>query len=320
MFIVLLMASCHFSNGVDCLVFETDSIGYFNPDTGQCEDLGIYPCDSECGPCPLAAAEELSIAVPPWGSCSSQCTGQGETACLETPNCLAVYDETSEIKFRQCMEVGYSGTSSSPCEEKTAYECTSSDSCVAIYDDNGFSRCQNEKVGCYGDQDCSANSICNASEICLLPPGCGSSPSTACPAVCYGFCTPAMSSCFGPITCTDVAPSCRTGEVPLTSNGCYTGQCGAITDCEAITGNCQDQVACDLPSPSCPADTTATVANGCYTGQCIPDFLCGSITCSELDEATCNTSQNCTANYTGFDCICDATGCICQSWQFASCE
>jgi hypothetical protein len=42
--------------------------------------------------------------------------------------------------------------------------------------------------GCFSNEECADGLLCNASEICLPPPGCDAATGESCADVCYGFC------------------------------------------------------------------------------------------------------------------------------------
>jgi hypothetical protein len=95
-------------------------------------------------------------------------------------------------------------------------------------------------------------------------------------------------TCNAPVTCATAAPICPDGNVPLVLDGCYTGQCRAIAQCES--------------APSC-ADLTHEA-----------DCLARSGDCSAV-----YTGHGCHTP-TGVACQSGDSNCVCTSFTFASCE
>jgi hypothetical protein len=197
------------------------------------------------------------------------------------------------------------------CAGLDAWECSRHDDCKAIHAGNGcyvgaedgaalmdcdplgwFLACEDEGIGCYSDYECPAGMRCNAWEICLPPPGCGGAgddPGTGqpyydCDAACYGTCVPTdptdPGSCWGPIYCDALTPDCPMGTTPGIKDGCWTGLCIPLDECEPTVVEC-------------------------------------SMVTSE-DE--CLARPDCTTYYEGYNCVCDSSGaCYCADWKFSYC-
>jgi hypothetical protein len=106
-----------------------------------------------------------------------------------------------------------------------------------------------------------------------------------------GTCMPGLDpagACTGALTCTNRAPKCGDGEVPLLKDGCYTGACRAIAACEA--------------PPLCEAI------------QHEPDCAVRTADCSVI-----TTGHNCTKP-DGTACRTGDTNCKCETYTFAGCE
>jgi hypothetical protein len=182
------------------------------------------------------------------------------------------------------------------CQDGTCEEagfCATNADCPDGFHCDGRSSCVPDT--CASDADCLAGQTCNNG-------GC----ETTC--VCendaqaiaggYGYCDETRStcmpgsdpagSCAGQVTCNIVAPTCPAGEVPLILDGCYTGSCKAIAQCDAAP-SCSALA----HEPDCLADNTRCSA--VYNG----------INCKKPDGTQCNAGD---------------TNCTCESFQFASCQ
>jgi hypothetical protein len=156
----------------------------------------------------------------------------------------------------------------------------------------GGNKCAAEKdcaAGCTCDaatSTCVETGFCSVKEDCAAGFDCDTQRST---------CVPVKYSCAGELapTCTNGAPKCTEGSVPLIQDGCYTdingdGQfdCMVIKECTA--------------APACEAFQ--------YSSDC-SNAACTVVTRGE----NCRTS-------TGTTCTDGAPGCICQKYTFERCE
>ena len=128
---------------------------------------------------------------------------------------------------------------------------------------------------------------CNAGEVCLSPPGCEDSPDgfIDCDAACYGYCvpddTPDPGNCSGEVFCDALPPACPADTLPGIKDGCWTGYCIPLAQCE------------DLP------------------------IACAEIG----NESQCIDRADCTPLYEGGDCTCDELGnCECTDLHFVACR
>jgi hypothetical protein len=215
---------------------------------------------------------------------SSTCTDPGSGSgsagsgygCKSNADCAAgCYCDT---KTGTCTEGGFC-TQNSDCGP--GYTCdTTRSSCIP---------------GCGSDTDCPQGQYCDTStSTCTASCTCA----TDADAVKAGFgycdesrmtCMPGSDpngSCAGAVTCTTAKPSCPSGQVPTISNGCYTGNCEAISACDAspVCANINDEQDC-LARTDCAA---------VYTG----------INCKKPDGTACHAGD---------------TNCTCASFQFNSC-
>ena len=93
--------------------------------------------------------------------------------------------------------------------------------------------------------------------------------------------TPDPGKCYGEVLCDGPPPTCPPNTLPGVLDGCWSGYCIPVDDCEP------------------------------------PPVACASIG----DETTCVDRFDCTPLYEGVDCVCDEFGmCECADWLFVSCE
>jgi hypothetical protein len=160
-------------------------------------------------------------------------------------------------------------------------------------------QCPGGGNSCASNKDCAAGCFCDAAKgtcdeggFCSEQADCG--PNMECDED-RSSCIPSTASCTGAIapTCTNGAPKCAQGSVPLISNGCYyDGNGDGQFDCMAIT-QCKAPPTCDAYqySADCAAASCKTITRG----------------------------ENCTTP-TGQACVDGQAGCICQMYKFARCE
>jgi hypothetical protein len=244
--------------------------GLRNPDTGECVYLGGGgggggECDA-CGNCPPSATTDEAGAeapTPTWGTCDSPCSGLDEFTCLATSACRAIYTGGDELTFAECWATDQTGPiQGGSCDGLDATTCSMHDDCSAVHvsgcaagdgDGSGgadvpvdpcttvgvFGYCTPERVSCASSDECPGDQECNAETVCLPAPGCsgdaGGDGLQECPDVCYGYCVGGSSdpgSCEGEVTCDEGAPACPPGSTAGIADGCYTGYCIPLEDCD----------------------------------------------------------------------------------------
>ncbi len=198
---------------------EAPAVGLHNPETGQCE-YGFgggrppYPCDDRCGPCDQPAVAEADYAAPPsWGYCESECTGLDEASCLESPGCRGIYAEPycgdgvscDGYGFVECWSVDQSGPIQGECIGLDAYACSMHDDCIAKHE-----------------------SVCSGPEACSL----GGFQA------CYPEPIDDAGACWGEVNCRSLPPECPTDTTPGIANGCWTGGCIPLDECEGAPPAC----------------------------------------------------------------------------------
>jgi hypothetical protein len=234
---------------------------YRNPQSGLCEAFwggGGGGGGTGCDDIPYGAAAEADQALPDWAQCYISCEGLEEDTCLATSGCRASYEsncgpnelcESIEYTFNECWGTAPSGpVQGGDCTTFDAQECSRHDDCVARHSRGDgtsavgwFESCAPERTGCYGDTECGEGTHCNAADVCLPPPGAGG-PGTGdqvpCPSVCYGYCVPDEpidpGSCVGEVACDEEPPECPVDTIPGRRNGCWTGFCIPVAQCDSI--------------------------------------------------------------------------------------
>jgi hypothetical protein len=147
---------------------------------------------------------------------------------------------------------------------------------------------------CNADADCPSGSTCDSGS-CTATCACATDADATQQG--YGWCDETRGTCMtgsdpagdcaGDVTCNTKEPACPDGQTALIANGCYTGECRAITSCQS--------------APTC-ADV-------------------------EHEDDCLNRATDCSASYTGLNChtptggACHAgdTNCTCSNFEFASC-
>ncbi|HWU89506.1 MAG TPA: hypothetical protein VN253_19730 [Kofleriaceae bacterium] len=159
-------------------------------------------------------------------------------------------------------------------------ECASNDDCAAgchcaIPDGASQGKCE-EAGFCSKDSDCAAGYKCDDRSSCIPDPN--------------------PPSCAAPIdpTCTNGAPKCPAGQVPLIQDGCYADiNNDGRFDCSAIS-------ACAAP-PSCSAFQ--------YAADCMAGNACTVVTkginCTKPGGGACQDGQ---------------AGCTCAMYIYDSCR
>ncbi len=239
------------------------SAGQRNPETGMCEYFDYpYPCDGVCGPCPAATEDsgDSAIATPTWGFCESQCTGLAKDACLEATGCRAIYVpdpiDDGPPQFAECWSTDQVPTHGGSCEGLDAYSCSRRDDCSALHENV----CQTDPMTDPKPIACPGAFVQCRNEDETTDPG-------------------DAGLCYAPVTCAISSPACPAGTTPGILDGCYTGYCIPLADCES-------QPACSAITVemTCIARTDCTPL---YVGV---DCMCnsGGCTCASWDFASCS--------------------------------
>ncbi|HEU0029042.1 MAG TPA: hypothetical protein VFQ53_00325 [Kofleriaceae bacterium] len=247
-------------------------------------------------------------------------------AAAALTGCELYFGEDNNDNWSYCGADGYYVCQGDACEWAGAecpggggggFSCESDADCAAgCYCQNGV--CE-EGGFCSADTDCPDGFHCDESRSSCVPNGCATDADCLAGQTCqdnncvttcvcendqqakdagFGYCDETRStcmpgedpagSCVGQVTCNLKAPTCAAGEVPLIKDGCYTGACRAIAQCDAAP-----TCAALTHEPDCLARTADCRA--VYTG----------INCTKPDGTQCNAGD---------------TNCTCESFKFNSCE
>ncbi len=234
--------------------------GQRNPDTGVCEYFGGGGggggCGDPCNPCTDVPTGEDRAPAPTWGFCESQCTGLDEATCTAASGCRAIYtsncidrDCIDEPLYVDCWSTDMQGPiQGGGCEGLDAYTCSMHDDCSAVH----YPACDQA-----GDAE-------------PAPVPCGAGP--------FGYCASEgdpidPGNCYEPVTCDAATPDCPDGTTPGIKNGCYTGYCIPLDQCE------------DAPACETLADEASCIARS----DCQPMGWGENCTCDDNDVCTCET-------------------------------
>jgi hypothetical protein len=203
------------------------------------------------------------------------------------------------------------------CPDDPNYTCTTNADCAAgcycaggVCEEAGFCgngttcpdgfHCEEARSSCVPDT-CTTSADCATGQYCDDTGSCTDSCICATDAGAqeqgWGYCdeargtcepTPASGSCGGDVTCNQIMTVCPESQVPLITDGCWTGTCGDIAACD-VTPSCQ-QLEHEADCLSRTSDCTSV-----YNGI------------------------NCT-NAAGTQCTAGSTGCTCTSFEFNTCR
>lgn len=224
-----------------------------------CDTDGYYVCEGD-------ACE--------WAGAECPAGGGGGFTCDDNSDCAAGCYCQDGI----CEEAGF---------------CDSNEDCPAGFHCDDRSSCVPDT--CSDELPCPSGQICD-NGTCTTTCECSSDQQAIDQG--FGWCdentstcqpgTDPAGSCAGQVTCNIKAPTCAAGEVPLIKDGCYTGACKAIAQCD-VAPTCESI----QHEADCVADTGRCSA--VYTG----------INCRKPDGTACNAGD---------------TNCVCESFRFDSCE
>ena len=138
------------------------------------------------------------------------------------------------------------------CEGNVHPECVGAWACVEA---SCEWQCGILPLGCYADEECPGNMVCDLDE-CLAPPGCENAD--GCAAVCYG-------QCVEPV----VVDGCHKDDDCGAGQFCDLSNCPVYLNCMAA-----DEMYCEEGDPSClPPQCEGTCED--IEGECHADYDCG---------------------------------------------
>lgn len=265
------MAGCYEDD--ECLYAAeaaADAITYRNPDTGLCQALGGGGGggggSGTCGDWGGAASQGDALALPAWAECSTICDGLGEDACLGAEGCRAAYTTDCgpdalcdapalEPAFLGCWGIAPIGAPPSECAGLDAFSCSAQSDCVAVhYTQEAFPNPGDAPYGPFAY--------------------CGDEPGSDEPDP--GSCTNDSDT-----MCDALPPECPPDTVPGIRDGCWTGYCIPVDQCE------------DLPACSSLSEPMCVGRSDCapiYEGvDCTCDEL--GCTCADWMFSSCEEKQ-----------------------------
>tara|TARA_R110002073_G_scaffold123819_1_gene267620 strand:- start:15614 stop:16447 length:834 start_codon:yes stop_codon:yes gene_type:complete len=200
--------------------------GLRNPYTGQCDYYGGGGGGGggnggSCGD--FGGSTEPAgdrAPIPDWGICDGFCESLVEDDCLQAEECRGAYSDP-------CLD-----GSDGQCEfvEPAFYQCW------AVSPGDGYSE---EGCSTYDAEECSRHNECSA--VHAISNG---GDATGVLGV-FGYCVDEPGptdpgSCLGMIECDALAPECPEDTVPGIADGCWTGYCIPVDDCNSL-GACSEQ-------------------------------------------------------------------------------
>lgn len=205
-------SACFYESGEEPCLEEPSSDSnialYRNPYTGQCEDLWGSGSGGGGGFCEDGVEVTDRAPIPDWAICSGQCQGLTTNECLSADECRGIYISTCGGDV--------------PCEQSE----TNYIDCWSIAPNPGFSN-----AGCdtYDADECSRHNECSAVHAPRFNGG----------AADFLFCTDETGangpgSCTGEIGCRAEPPNCPEGTTPGIIDGCWSGFCIPLDQCEAL--------------------------------------------------------------------------------------
>jgi hypothetical protein len=178
--------------------------------------------------------------------------------------------------------------------------CTEGGFCGTDKDCGTGFHCDTSRSSCIPNAQCTADAQCKQGSMCDIKSG-------ACMATClctsdadaikagFGWCdetrgtcmtgTDPAGMCLSPVTCTAQPPACPDNQVALVKDGCFTGQCRAITACEGTPAcpQLQHQDDCDARTTDCASIFTGHNCHGTTCGVSDADCTCDSYTFTSCD-------------------------------------
>lgn len=175
-----------------------------NPETGICESFsqggGGTRGGGDCGD---YAFEEAPIYIPDWATCGGLCESLLEADCLAASECRGAYlGSGAEPSFFQCWAVAPNGGITQDCAEYGAEDCSRHSDCISVHD-----LAPNDGFGNFAS--------------CAPEPGDDPDPNLP-------------GSCVGEVSCEMVAPLCPDNTIAGRLDGCWTGYCIPIDQCDGL--------------------------------------------------------------------------------------
>ncbi len=180
-----------------------------NPNTGLCQSYGGGGGGGGgdlCGDYDQYPAEDQA-PIPDWGLCDGYCETLAESDCLAAAECRGSYRDTCaqdtacSPEFHQCWAITPTGPYvTDACGSFQAEECARHNECAAVHTWDGTT------LGVF--------SFCADEPTSDINAG----------------------SCVGEVTCESLPPECPSNTVPGRKDGCWSGFCIPLDECDVIPG------------------------------------------------------------------------------------
>jgi hypothetical protein len=259
--------------GGDCSTSDQCMAGCYCNDQGWCEESGFCESDWECPygfMCDERATCVPGYSEPPYCMVDQDCSA-GSYCAPDVGQCVPSWTCWSDEECGPGMACDDRGTCvPAPCRENA-------DCAEGCYCDVQTGTCV-ETGFCEGDAQCFDGMVCEEERYTCVP-----TPTEP----------PPPATCYGEVFCDALAPECMEGTTPGIANGCYTGECIPLEQCE-------------MPPPP-------------------PMPLCEEL----ASEDECFARPDCAATYVGVNCTCqdgqpcrcsaEDASCTCERYDYAGC-
>jgi cysteine-rich repeat protein len=251
-----LSTTCPDQPGYECKSSADCASGCYCSAAGTCVEGGFCATDADCG-AGFTCNEERSACEPDTNLCiNDQDCAAGEQCDVRTNTCVA----------KPPVAV---------CGDAVRNPGEACDDGNRVDGDGCSKDCSSTEICGNGVLDVTKGEQCDDGNR-VDGDGCNNTCKTSGPI-----------SCAGAITCMTAPPACQNNAVPLIQDGCYTGVCKLIAECDA--------------PPACKSlrlEADCTVRADC-------EAVYNGINCRRPDGSACRAGE--------------AT-CVCDSFRFASCE
>lgn len=253
-----------------CQINEDCAAGCYCNDDNWCEETGF--CDDTWQCQPGYVCDDRATCVPentgPIRCGSNEECPAGSFCLPELGECIPSWTCWSDEECGPGMMCDDRGTCvPAPCDDD--YDCAG-----GCYCDVETGTCV-ETGFCENDNQCTDGMVCDQERFTCVPPD--SQP-------------PNPGNCYEEVLCDGLPPDCPDDSVPGVSDGCYTGACIPLGECE------------EPPVPACEEIETE---DECFDrADCTPTYVGVNCTCADGEPCRCSA---------------DDASCTCERYDFAGC-